>query len=179
MKMMDLAPPIPKNYLVIVLKIWVNSCNIYHFCISFSLNCQLIGVKKDGSVSYFFHRSFKIYNAKNPRHSTVHNDDCEEIFWQKVGKTRRVIVDGSYQGCKKIMVLYTSMKKGKKPEKSNWVMHRYHLGTGNGEKRELVVSKIFYENAQELSLETVKAIVAEAEPQIVSNLVGPQERINI
>ncbi|EHA8587839.1 putative NAC domain-containing protein 8 [Cocos nucifera] len=132
---------------------------------------KLPGVKKDGSVSYFFHRSFKIYNTKNPKLWMVHNDDSEDIFWQKVGKTRPVIVDGSHQGCKKIMVLYASMKKGKKPEKSNWVMHQYHLGTGNGEKRGLVVSKIFYENAQGLSPETVKAIVAEAEPLIVAKLV--------
>ncbi|XP_010916183.1 uncharacterized protein [Elaeis guineensis] len=131
---------------------------------------KLPGVKKDGSVSYFFHRSFKIYNTKNPKHWTVHNDDSEDIFWQKVGKTRPVIVDGSHQGGKKIMVLYASMKKGKKPEKSNWVMHQYHLGTGNGKERELVVSKIFYENAQGLSPETVKAIVAEAETLIVAKL---------
>ena len=98
-----------------------------------------------------------------------------------MGKTRPVIVDGSHQGGKKIMVLYVSMKKGKKPEKSNWVMHQYHLGTGTGKERELVVSKIFYENAQGLSPETVKAIVAEAETLIVAKLVGPdpQERINI
>ncbi|XP_038984904.1 uncharacterized protein LOC103695671 isoform X2 [Phoenix dactylifera] len=139
---------------------------------------KLPGVKKDGSVSYFFHRSFKIYNTKNGKHWMVHNDDSEDIFWQKVGKTRPVIVDGSHQGCKKIMVLYASMNKGKKPEKSNWVLYQYHLGTGNAEKRELVVSKIFYENgsrqdkknAQELSLETVKAIVAEAEPLVVAEL---------
>lgn len=127
---------------------------------------KLPGVKKDGSASYFFHRSFKI-----------HDDDSEDIFWHKVGKTRPVIVDGSHQGCKKIMVLYVSMEKGKKPKKSSWVMHQYHLGTGNGEERELIVSKIFYKqgssqdkrNAQEFSMETVK-VVAEAEPLLVAKL---------
>lgn len=43
-----------------------------------------------------------------------------------------------------------STMKGKKPEKTNWVMHQYHLGTGEDEKDgEYVVSKIFYQQQQE------------------------------
>nr|DAD31690.1 TPA_asm: hypothetical protein HUJ06_010541 [Nelumbo nucifera] len=44
------------------------------------------------------------------------------------------------------MVLYMSTTKGGKPEKTNWVMHQYHIETGEDEKDgEFVVSKIFYQ----------------------------------
>lgn len=55
-----------------------------------------------------------------------------------------------------------STTKGEKPEKTNWVMHQYHLGTGEDEKDgEYVVSKIFYQqqskpgdkNGQDLNME--------------------------
>ena len=50
------------------------------------------------------------------------------------------------KGFKKILVLYTNYGRQKKPEKTNWVMHQYHLG-GNEEEKdgELVVSKVFYQ----------------------------------
>lgn len=44
------------------------------------------------------------------------------------------------------MVLYVSMAKGGKSEKTNWVMHQYHLGMGEDEKDgEYVISKVFYQ----------------------------------
>ncbi|KAH7301935.1 hypothetical protein KP509_23G048900 [Ceratopteris richardii] len=44
------------------------------------------------------------------------------------------------------MVLYVSAGKKKKPEKTNWVMHQYHLGSDEEEREgELVVSKVFYQ----------------------------------
>lgn len=44
------------------------------------------------------------------------------------------------------MVLYVTPVKGGKPEKTNWVMHQYHLGTGEDEKDgEYVISKVFYQ----------------------------------
>jgi len=43
-------------------------------------------------------------------------------------------------------VLYTNYGKQRKPEKTNWVMHQYHLGNNEEEKDgELVVSKVFYQ----------------------------------
>jgi hypothetical protein len=61
-----------------------------------------------------------------------------------------VILDGVQKGCKKIMVLYMTMVKGGKPEKTNWVMHQYHLGTGEDEQDgEYVISKIFYQQQQQ------------------------------
>lgn len=50
------------------------------------------------------------------------------------------------KGYKKILVLYTNYGKKRKPEKTNWVMHQYHLGNNEEEKDgELVVSKVFYQ----------------------------------
>ncbi|KAJ0435337.1 putative transcription factor NAM family [Helianthus annuus] len=44
------------------------------------------------------------------------------------------------------MVLYVSQVNGGKAEKTNWVMHQYHLGTGEDEKEgEYVISKVFYQ----------------------------------
>ena len=44
------------------------------------------------------------------------------------------------------MVLYTSNGKQAKPDKTNWVMHQYHLGIDEEEKEgELVVSKVLYQ----------------------------------
>lgn len=56
------------------------------------------------------------------------------------------MVNGKQKGCKKILVLYTNFGKNRKPEKTNWVMHQYHLGQHEEEREgELVVSKIFYQ----------------------------------
>lgn len=59
------------------------------------------------------------------------------------------MLDGVQKGCKKIMVLYMSVIRGGKPEKTNWVMHQYHLGTEEDEKDgQYVISKIFYQVKQ-------------------------------
>jgi len=77
----------------------------------------------------------------------VHTDaDGSETRWHKTGKTRPVFVNGKLKGYKKILVLYTNYRKQRKPEKTNWVMHQYHLGNNEEEKEgELVVSKVFYQ----------------------------------
>lgn len=59
------------------------------------------------------------------------------------------------------MVLYVSTAKGGKPEKTNWVMHQYHLGTEEDEKDgEYVISKVFYQQQQQVkqSDKTVECI---------------------
>ena len=70
-----------------------------------------------------------------------------ETRWHKTGKTRPVFIPGgALKGYKKILVLYINFGKKKKPEKTNWVMHQYHLGDNEDEKDgELVVSKVFYQ----------------------------------
>lgn len=103
-----------------------------------------------------------------------HNAELgEDVRWHKTGKTKPVIVDGVHVGCKKIMVLYSSLRKGEKPEKTNWVMHQYHLGTGEEEKHgEFVVSKIFYQQQQLLKpLDTNKN-------EVSHSLITPMEALD-
>lgn len=58
--------------------------------------------------------------------------------------------NGNQKGFKKIMVLYETTKKGSKPNKCNWVMHQFHLGTDEDEREgEYVVSKISYQPQKE------------------------------
>ncbi|XWS64352.1 hypothetical protein CRYUN_Cryun06bG0179000 [Craigia yunnanensis] len=110
---------------------------------------KLPGVKQDGSVSHFFHRAIKAYNTGTRKRRKIHGDDFGDVRWHKTGRTKPVLLDGVQRGCKKIMVLYMTMVKGGKSEKTNWVMHQYHLGTEEDEKDgEYVISKIFHQQQQ-------------------------------
>ncbi|KAK4259751.1 hypothetical protein QN277_006052 [Acacia crassicarpa] len=108
---------------------------------------KLPGVSKDGQVRHFFHRPSKAYTTGTRKRRKVHTDEeGSETRWHKTGKTRPVLCNGSVKGFKKILVLYTNYGRQKKPEKTNWVMHQYHLGTNEEEKDgELVVSKVFFQ----------------------------------
>ncbi|XP_010248662.1 PREDICTED: NAC domain-containing protein 73-like isoform X2 [Nelumbo nucifera] len=110
---------------------------------------NLPGAKKDGSSVYFFHRTANAYSIGHRKRRKIHhqcNKGEEHVRWHKTGKTKPVVENGMQKGFKKIMVLYKSSKKGSKPDKYNWVMHQYHLGTENDEKEgQYVVSKIFYQ----------------------------------
>nr|GEZ15850.1 suppressor of gamma response 1 isoform X2 [Tanacetum cinerariifolium] len=107
---------------------------------------KLPGVQMDGSVSHFFHRAIKAYNTGTRKRRKIHGDDFGEFRWHKTGRTKPVVLDGIQRGNKKIMVLYVSPVKGGKAEKTNWVMHQYHLGTAEDEKDgEYVISKVFYQ----------------------------------
>ncbi|KAK9152870.1 hypothetical protein Sjap_000350 [Stephania japonica] len=108
---------------------------------------KLPGVSKDGQIRHFFHRPSKAYTTGTRKRRKVHTDEeGGETRWHKTGKTRPVLVNGNVKGYKKILVLYTNYGKKKKPEKTNWVMHQYHLGNSEEEKDgELVVSKVFYQ----------------------------------
>jgi hypothetical protein len=107
------------------------------------------GVTRDGLSKHFFHRPSKAYTTGTRKRRKIQME-CEihkgETRWHKTGKTRPVTVNGQQKGCKKILVLYTNFGKHRKPEKTNWVMHQYHLGDLEEEKEgELVVCKIFYQ----------------------------------
>ncbi|XP_066376611.1 SUPPRESSOR OF GAMMA RESPONSE 1-like [Miscanthus floridulus] len=133
---------------------------------------KLPGVKQNGRKSHFFHRTFKAYNTGTRKRRKINTDDAD-VRWHKTGKTKPVLVDGKQLGCKKIMVLYMSLAKGGKAEKTNWVMHQYHLGTGEDERDgEYVVSKLFFQqqfkpgdkNAQELTTsDDLESMAAEAD----------------
>ncbi|XP_039038036.1 NAC domain-containing protein 75-like [Hibiscus syriacus] len=110
---------------------------------------KLPGVSRDGLSRHFFHRPPKAYTTGTRKRRKIQTE-CElqggETRWHKTGKTRPVMVTDKQKGCKKILVLYTNFGKNRKPEKTNWVMHQYHLGQHEEEKDgELVVSKIFYQ----------------------------------
>jgi hypothetical protein len=109
--------------------------------------CHHAGVSKDGLIRHFFHRPSKAYTTGTRKRRKVHTDtEGGETRWHKTGKTRPVVVVGKVKGYKKILVLYTNYGKQRKPEKTNWVMHQYHLGNNEEEKDgELVVSKVFYQ----------------------------------
>ena len=114
-----------------------------HFCEHF----DNAGVSKDGQIRHFFHRPSKAYTTGTRKRRKVKTDeDGSETRWHKTGKTRPVLVGGEVKGFKKILVLYTNYGRQRKPEKTNWVMHQYHLGNNEEEKDgELVVSKVFYQ----------------------------------
>lgn len=115
----------------------------------------------------------KAYNTGTRKRRKIHGDDCGDVRWHKTGRTKPVILDGVQRGCKKIMVLYMSVVRGGKAEKTNWVMHQYHLGTEEDEKDgEYVISKVFYQQNQvkqgdktdqDIS-ESIDAIVAKVDP---------------
>lgn len=108
---------------------------------------KLPGVSNDGQIRHFFHRPSKAYTTGTRKRRKVHMDaERGETRWHKTGKTRPVLMSGSVEGYKKILVLYTNYGRQKKPEKTNWVMHQYHLGNNEEEKDgEIVLSKIFYQ----------------------------------
>uniref|UniRef100_A0A7N0ZU87 NAC domain-containing protein n=1 Tax=Kalanchoe fedtschenkoi TaxID=63787 RepID=A0A7N0ZU87_KALFE len=112
---------------------------------------KLPGVTRDGLSRHFFHRPSKAYTTGTRKRRKIQTECCDpqaggETRWHKTGKTRPVLANGKQKGCKKILVLYTNFGKNRKPEKTNWVMHQYHLGQHEEEKEgELVVSKIFYQ----------------------------------
>ncbi|XP_010054344.2 NAC domain-containing protein 73 [Eucalyptus grandis] len=108
---------------------------------------RLPGISKDGQIRHFFHRPSKAYATGTRKRRRVHkNADESETRWHKTGKTRSVLAGRVVIGFKKILVLYNNYGRQRKPEKTNWVMHQYHLGKSEEERDgELVVSKVFYQ----------------------------------
>lgn len=142
-------------------------------------------MKQDGSVSHFFHRAIKAYNTGTRKRRKIHGIDSGDVRWHKTGRTKPVLLDGVQKGCKKIMVLYVSSVRGGKSEKTNWVMHQYHLGTEEDEKEgEYVLSKVFYqqqqqtkpvEKSEEDTSESVHTTTAKVDP-VTPKSVDPEPR---
>ncbi|KAL2347528.1 hypothetical protein Fmac_001528 [Flemingia macrophylla] len=137
---------------------------------------NLPDVKQDGSASHFFHRAIKAYNTGTRKRRKILAEDFSDVRWHKTGRTKPVVLNGVQKGCKKIMVLYVSNIKGGRAEKTNWVMHQYHLGTEEDEKDgEYVISKVFYQQQQvklgDKDNQDVPEAIATTESTIVR--VGP------
>lgn len=120
--------------------------------ITFSNNS---GVRKDRNDVHFFHTTSNAYATGQRKRRKIETEDSpsiEHFRWHKTGKNKAVIENGVHKGWKKIFSLYRSSKKGSKPEKSNWVIHQYHLGTDEDEKEgEYVLSKISYQQPKQSS----------------------------
>lgn len=114
-------------------------------------------------MSHFFHRAIKAYSTGTRKRRKIHGDDSGDVRWHKTGRTKPVLLDGVQRGCKKIMVLYISPVRGGKSEKTNWVMHQYHLGTGEDEKEgEYVISKVFYQQQVTKQIDKGEEEISEA-----------------
>ncbi|KAG6594581.1 NAC domain-containing protein 10, partial [Cucurbita argyrosperma subsp. sororia] len=110
---------------------------------------NLPGMRKDGEIRHFFHRPSKAYTAGSRKRRKVQTDkEGTDTRWHKTGKTRPIIgADGGVvMGFKKILVLYSNYGSERKPQKTNWIMHQYHLGVTEHEKDgQLVASKVFFQ----------------------------------
>jgi len=107
---------------------------------------KILGIKQDGSPSFFFHRAIKAYNTGNRKRRKITSQDFGDARWHKTGNTKPIVLNGAQKGWKKIMVLYEGGK-----EKTNWVMHEYHLGTEKDENDgEYIFSKVFYQQQVKL-----------------------------
>ncbi|XP_039011877.1 SUPPRESSOR OF GAMMA RESPONSE 1-like [Hibiscus syriacus] len=131
---------------------------------------NLPGAKNDGSSIYFFHRMINAYGTGRRKRRRIQNryNITEEYRWHKTGKTKPVIENGIHQGWKKIMVLYKSSKRVRKSEKSNWVMHQYHLGAEEEERDgEYVVSKISYRQPKQTKKSDDRISIEEPDNSII------------
>jgi hypothetical protein len=137
---------------------------------------------RDGIASHFFHRAIKAYNTGSRKRRKICGQDFGDGRWHKTGRTKPILLNGLQKGCKKIMVLYMTPESGGKAEKTNWVMHQYHLGTEEDEKDgEYVISKVFYQQQQaklgekddQNVPETSEATVIKVDP-VTPNSVTPE-----
>lgn len=141
------------------------------------------GAKKDGSSIHFFYRTMNAYATGKRKRRKIQSQSSltkEQVRWHKTGKTKRLMENGMQKGYKKIMVLYGASCRGSKPDKSNWVMHQYHLGSNEDERNgEYVVAKIFYQ--QQKQADDASAAAAAAAPvmkieesDIISSRTSPR-----
>ncbi|XP_057464552.1 SUPPRESSOR OF GAMMA RESPONSE 1-like [Actinidia eriantha] len=132
---------------------------------------NLPGAKKDGSSVHFFHRTTNAYATGQRKRRKIHNEHSltkEDVRWHKTGKTKTVVENGVQKGYKKFMVLYSIPKKGSKPDKSNWVMHQYHLGIDEDEQEgQYVVSKILYQQQKQSDNNAICQVVEDSDMRLI------------
>ncbi|XP_042377921.1 uncharacterized protein LOC121970952 isoform X1 [Zingiber officinale] len=122
---------------------------------------------KDGTTTYFFHKSFKTHDTEAEQH-----DDCGDVCWKKNGSIKPLIIDNKHRGYKSIMALHARMNRS---ENLSWIMHQFQLGSDNDDIGEFVVSKIFSrrssqtnEISEEKTMNIAIAIPSNAELAICS-----------
>ncbi|CAH9082079.1 unnamed protein product [Cuscuta epithymum] len=136
---------------------------------------NLPGVKQDGSITHLFHRAIKAYNTGTRKRRKVQGVNVGDFRWHKTGRTKPVFLDGVQRGCKKIMVLYMASVKGVKgTEKTNWVMHQYHLGAQEDEREgEYVISKVFFQQQQVVKQSERAEHESPEEPESLDAIMDP------
>ncbi|XP_048547881.1 NAC domain-containing protein 75-like, partial [Triticum urartu] len=103
---------------------------------------KLPGISLSGLKHFFQHNSRAFKRGAWTRHK-IHSECGMHAMWHKTGNTLPVVVNDRQTGSKKVLVLHTN--KNFDQQRTNWVMHQYHLGDLEQEKeRELVLCKIFY-----------------------------------
>ncbi|PKA53556.1 NAC domain-containing protein 8 [Apostasia shenzhenica] len=103
----------------------------------------LPGIKKDGSMSYFFHPISEMHKPRQIERQKKYKNSFE-VLWHTICRTKTLLQDGIHQGSKDVMAFYARPANGGKFEVTNWVMHQYHI-ISDGVEEDLVVSKIFYQ----------------------------------
>ena len=86
-------------------------------------------------------------------------------MWHKTGNTLSVMVNSRQMCNKKVLVLHTN--KNFDQQRTNWVVHQYHIGDLEQEKeRELVLWKIFYQTNTRARSSLVLVVVLPCHPQV-------------
>lgn len=116
------------------------------------IGLKFAGMRSDGQICHFFHRLSKAYatGTRTQRKVITGVDSDDKSWWHKTGKNKSFLVNGKLKGFKEIHVLYTNPRIHNKLEKTNWVMHQFHLGDGKEKKDgEFVISKVFYQTQRQ------------------------------
>ena len=102
------------------------------------------GITLSGLSKHFFQCNSRAFKRGTRTCHKIQSECGMHAMWHKTGNTMPVMVNGRQRGSKKVLVLHTN--KNLDQQRTNWVMHQYHLGDLEQEKeRELVVCKIFYQ----------------------------------
>ncbi|XP_040256212.1 NAC domain-containing protein 75-like [Aegilops tauschii subsp. strangulata] len=105
---------------------------------------KLPGITLSGLSKHFFQRNSRAFKRGKRTRPKIQSECGMHVMWQKTGNTLPVMVNGRQTGSKKVLVLHTN--KNFHQQRTNWVMHLYHLGDLEQEKeRDLVLCKIFYQ----------------------------------
>ena len=99
---------------------------------------------QSGLSKHFFQRNSRAFKRGTWTRRKIQSECGMHAMWHNTGNTLPVMVNGRQTGSKKVLVLHTN--KNFDQQRTNWVMHQYHLGDLEQEKeRELVLYKIFYQ----------------------------------
>ena len=85
------------------------------------------GITLSGLSKHFFQRNSRAFKRGTWMRRKIRSECGMHAMWHKTGNTLPVMVNGRQTGSKKVLVLHTN--KNFNQQRTNWVMHQYHLGT--------------------------------------------------